>query len=440
VTRFAAVIAVGGQVASGKSTVARALADRLGAERFEADRMRDALLHHPPGEPVHEADWARTFEPGFEERVYAEMLRGAGHELRRGRTVVLDACFAAAAQRDRARALARRRGAPFLFVECHVPDAVARERLAARDAAAARPGWAWIHRDLAARWEPVAEISPDELLRVDTSASPDEDAVAQIADRVAPWRPAPPDGRVEAVTFDCWNTLLFEADWQVAHARRVDAVAAAAAEAGAQVSAQEAGAAFDHAWKRHMALWAEGVASGSPEMAVWALESLGLREPHPALEHLVRTFEESSHSGRVQALDGARATLEGLARAGIRRALVCDTGLTPGRVVRRHLGQQGLLDLLEVLVFSDEVGVPKPDPRAFRAALDPLGVAPERALHVGDLRRTDVAGARNLGMRSARIHARHDDTTELPEADHTVASHEELLRVVVEAPGPVSGA
>jgi FMN phosphatase YigB (HAD superfamily) len=42
------------------------------------------------------------------------------------------------------------------------------------------------------------------------------------------------------------------------------------------------------------------------------------------------------------------------------------------------------------------------------------------------LRRTDVAGARNLGMRSVRIRDRHDDEDPFPEADFVVSSHAEL--------------
>ena len=49
---------------------------------------------------------------------------------------------------------------------------------------------------------------------------------------------------------------------------------------------------------------------------------------------------------------------------------------------------------------------------------------------MGDLRRTDVAGARALGMTSVRIRARHDDVTDLPEADHVVQSHAELLALL----------
>jgi putative hydrolase of the HAD superfamily len=129
-------------------------------------------------------------------------------------------------------------------------------------------------------------------------------------------------------------------------------------------------------------------------------------------------------------LPGADETLVRLARHGLRSALVCDTGMNSGGVVRTLLGRHGLLERLEVLVFSDEAGVPKPDPRVFRLALDPLGVPPARALHVGDLRRTDVAGARGIGMGSIRIRACFDDSSPEPEADRVADSHAHLCELL----------
>jgi putative hydrolase of the HAD superfamily len=229
-----------------------------------------------------------------------------------------------------------------------------------------------------------------------------------------------------AVTFDCWNTLLVEEDWPLAHAMRVAALNAAAAEAGCDITRDEAGIAFDAAWGRHQDLWIDGVASGSREIATWGLEALGLATEGAAFEHLVRLFEEASHTSHVKALDGARELLGALVAADVPCGLVCDTGLTPGRQVRRLLDRVGLLDALATQVFSDEVGVPKPDATTFTAALEPLGVSPEHALHVGDLRRTDVAGARAIGMQTVRIRDRYDDTSDDADADHVVASHAEL--------------
>lgn len=241
-------------------------------------------------------------------------------------------------------------------------------------------------------------------------------------------------GAPAAVTFDCWKTLIQEADWQLAHTFRVDALHAAAREAGSTVSREAAGRAFDAAWGRHMRLWQQEIASGAREIAGWALADLGLPAEGPAAEHLVANWQEASHTGRVQPLDGARETLAALRARGVRTALICDTGLTPGRVVREHLDHHGLLEHLEVQVFSDEVGVPKPSVRMFRGALDPLSAPAARSVHVGDLRRTDVAGARGVGMHAVRIAAVHDDTSDLPEADAVVADHAEL-RALLDACG-----
>jgi putative hydrolase of the HAD superfamily len=409
------VVAVGGGVASGKTTVAKRLAPVLHAVHVGSDDVRGEMSERG----------LAAFSRPVEDRVYAEMLRRADQALARGRSVVLDGCYVLAREREDARAAAVRHGASFLFLECRASEAALRERLAARDAklGADVVFWQEIHDDVARRSEPVMELLPDEhdVLRTD---EPTEKRLAEVAARVRARRgclamPA-------AVTFDCWNTLIYEGDWHRAHAIRVARLQEAAREAGQPVAPEVARRAFDAAWSRHMDLWSSGEVSGAREVARWGLAELGLAEPHPALEHLIATFEEASHTGGVRTVDGARETLDALAAAGIPCALVCDTGLTPGRVVRHHLDRLGLLDGLAVQIFSDEVGVPKPDPKAFRAALEPLGVRPEHALHVGDLRRTDVAGARSLGMRSVRIRDRHDDTSPLPDADFVVSSHADL--------------
>jgi putative hydrolase of the HAD superfamily len=425
------LIAVGGQVASGKSTLARALARELEAAHLEGDVVRESLLEG------REGTGAATFDPALEERVYRELLRRAEDALAAG-PVVLDACFPRGSQRLGARRVARRLGVPFLLAECRASEETVRRRLAARDAESGHRGWQKLHDDLAGHWEPVIELASHEHVLVKTDGcvtkavegvlgalrlvNTEDRARRDVRRQRAP--------RPEAVTFDCWNTLLYEDDWEVAHALRVGELQAAAREAGREVSQEDAQRAFDAAWERHMRIWGEGGATGAREVALWGLAELGLRAPHPALEHLIARFEQASHSSRVLALEGARSTLDALGRAGIACALVCDTGLTPGRVVRHHLERLGLLGGLAVQAFSDEVGVPKPHARVFRAALEPFGVAPERAWHVGDLLRTDVAGARGLGMTSVRIRTRHDDECGLPEADHVVESHAELCTLL----------
>ena len=166
------VVAMSGPVASGKSTLARSLADHLASPLAVADRIRDHLVHGVPGRPVHEAGWAHGFEPGFAARVYGAMFHRGETVLQSGRPVILDACFSTSFQRAAARALARRHGAPFLFVECRVDPETQRERLSERDAQwEDDPGaWVAIAADLAERFVLPTDIAEDERIEVDTSA------------------------------------------------------------------------------------------------------------------------------------------------------------------------------------------------------------------------------------------------------------------------------
>jgi putative hydrolase of the HAD superfamily len=59
-----------------------------------------------------------------------------------------------------------------------------------------------------------------------------------------------------------------------------------------------------------------------------------------------------------------------------------------------------LLGFFDTVVTSAEAGVPKPDPAPFRLALDQLGTAAARALHIGD-EPSDEQGAAAAGMRFA---------------------------------------
>ena len=61
------------------------------------------------------------------------------------------------------------------------------------------------------------------------------------------------------------------------------------------------------------------------------------------------------------------------------------------------------------------------------------GVDPAEAAHIGDLRRTDVAGARGIGMRAVRYRGvfddpgRADDGSDQVEGDAVIDDHADLL-------------
>lgn len=229
---------------------------------------------------------------------------------------------------------------------------------------------------------------------------------------------------IRAVTYDCWGTLLKDRDWEGAMTKRVGAL-----QRFLDLDDSAARELLDEAWSKHDEAWKQVETFGPGRMAAYSLEARGIFDDDVIAE-LTREFEEASLETGVQPVEGAAETLEGLQRNNIRLGLICDTGFTPGRVVRSLLRDAGLLEFLEHCCFSDECGVPKPGNDIFAKSLAELGVRPPEALHVGDLRRTDIAGARDVGMHAARFRGVHDDSTDAPEAAIVLDRHQQLLEVL----------
>jgi putative hydrolase of the HAD superfamily len=65
---------------------------------------------------------------------------------------------------------------------------------------------------------------------------------------------------------------------------------------------------------------------------------------------------------------------------------------------RAILEREGIAQLFDTIVISDEVGWRKPKPVIFETALRRMGLRPAEALFVGDRADIDVIGARGVGM------------------------------------------
>ena len=82
-------------------------------------------------------------------------------------------------------------------------------------------------------------------------------------------------------------------------------------------------------------------------------------------------------------------------------ALISNTGRTPGSILRKVLDHYNLLSFFDVLIFSDEVGLSKPNPAIFQLICDQMNLQPHEIIHIGDGIPADVVGAREIGMYSA---------------------------------------
>ncbi len=102
------LVVTSGVIGSGKSTVARAVAARLGAVLVRTDAVRKRLAGVPLTERHAAAFGEGLYTAETSRRTYAELLRIAGGLLAAGWPVLLDGAFSSAADRDAARRLAGR--------------------------------------------------------------------------------------------------------------------------------------------------------------------------------------------------------------------------------------------------------------------------------------------------------------------------------------------
>ena len=232
---------------------------------------------------------------------------------------------------------------------------------------------------------------------------------------------------IEAVTFDFWNTIARVPPGAMTEARRL-AITSACDGCGTEVEPKLLAAALEEVGQSWERSWGEGVHLHPREGAEMLVRALGVEDA--AGEMVIEAFLEAGRRVDLELAPGIGDALEALKQRSVQIGIVCDVGFSGGEMLRELLDREGLLKHFDGWSFSDETGHYKPAPQAFEAALAALRARPEEAMHVGDLRRTDVAGASALGMKTARYRGMHDDADEGVEADFVLDSHLELVEVV----------
>jgi len=208
----------------------------------------------------------------------------------------------------------------------------------------------------------------------------------------------------DVVTFDIGGTLLYSdpspAEIYATHLSRL----------GREVRPEEVGPVFAEAWADMQRRTAPGrdryssVAGG--ERAWWGefVREVLVRLEHTApweslLDSLYRAFSEDSV---WRTYPHALETLDGLAARGVKLAVISNWDRRLPRILRGL----DLEDRFDVVTVSSLAGVEKPAAEIFTRTLDRLGVAADRALHVGDSPLEDYSGAENAGLAAVLIDRR----------------------------------
>jgi HAD superfamily hydrolase (TIGR01549 family) len=203
--------------------------------------------------------------------------------------------------------------------------------------------------------------------------------------------------------FDMGSTLIDETDsYREWFQRASDAV-------GGQISPEEL-------WRRYR----DGIAQYNVTV-VGHLKAFGYKEStttHLYPSELDRPYPE------------AKPLLEKLSKA-YKLGVIANQS----RGASERLENYGLLQYIDFVLGSAQVGLHKPDPRIFRLALEKAGCKPHEAVMIGDRPDNDIYPAKLIGLRTIRIRQGTSSTqlakSEAYEADVTVHSLDELYEVLV---------
>jgi len=119
-------------------------------------------------------------------------------------------------------------------------------------------------------------------------------------------------------------------------------------------------------------------------------DELGIEVPREKMMGFVRELSRRVRSGQVtyRLYDDVLPVMKALK----------ERGLILGLISNLILGEVDMSSHLDFIVTAQDVGVPKPEPPIFLAALERAGVDASQAIYVGDQYQTDVLGARGVGI------------------------------------------
>jgi predicted kinase len=164
-----------GLIASGKSTLAEAIARSEGMLYLNTDRVRKKLAGIDATERRPDALGQGIYSPEYTERTYQAMLDAAKEQVRQGGSVVLDGSYSRRKNREGVLECGRQTGAAVYFILCSCSDQEVRRRLElrARDPLAVSDGRWDIYLKQKKSFEQPDELEDSQLLILNTEAEPD---------------------------------------------------------------------------------------------------------------------------------------------------------------------------------------------------------------------------------------------------------------------------
>jgi len=237
---------------------------------------------------------------------------------------------------------------------------------------------------------------------------------------------------IRYITIDFWDTLFRSTSEDNDRRRnvRIDLFIDYCATLGYVIRRDQADQAFNAAWDYFEHRWlTEYRTPDAIELITFLAQKLSVTAE-------LRNIKEIAHAiARVTAdippplcEESIRTVIPSIAQR-FTLGIISDTSYAGGNILRELLRANNIAQYFTTCAFSDEVGRSKPHSNMFRTIIGDLENAHE-LIHIGDLGKTDVAGAKAIGAYAIRYDRFADEPHATVREDAVMNSWVELPKLI----------
>ena len=209
---------------------------------------------------------------------------------------------------------------------------------------------------------------------------------------------------LKAITFDFWQTLYADSDknWRKRQAIRVKRCHAYLENRGYTCTLTDVEFGLEEAYNLVSSLWYQHKGISVKRCMQRFAEVLEIRLETADLDQLIENLGAAFLEAPPIMIAHVKPVVSRLSE-NYPLGIISDSALTPGSFVRKLMARDGILQFFTAFTFSDETDHTKPQVVQFHSTLAELNAEPAEALHIGDIFRTDIVGAKNAGMKAIRF-------------------------------------
>ncbi len=238
---------------------------------------------------------------------------------------------------------------------------------------------------------------------------------------------------LRAITFDFWQTLYADSEenWQKRQAIRAKKCHIYLISRDYTCKLDDVLFGLEEAYNLVMTLWHQHRGVSVKRCMIRFAEVLEMQLEETDLNHLIACLGVAFLEVPPIMIPHVKPVVSGLSE-NYPLGIISDSALTPGSFVRQLMDRDGILQFFSAFTFSDETEYTKPQAPQFHSTLAELNAEPKDAVHIGDIFRTDIVGAKNAGMKAIRFKGFNNAEVNDTLSDAVIDDYRQLKAITAE--------